>query len=117
LTQYSNYHPNFRKRREEELQRAAYRCERCGVKHRDFAFNRQGQVFIVYLQIAHVFENERMDEDAALVVLCSRCHYLFDHPRMGEPGGEDWYFIGLVARRIIESENIERSIPHELRVS
>ncbi len=78
---YSKYCREFRQKRKECLAKANYQCERCGVKHRSFAFNRNHEIYIVYLAACHLFKEQKMEKDAFLVCLCMRCHYFLDHPR------------------------------------
>ena len=101
---YTTYAKNFRSRRKALLKKANNQCERCGVPNRSFAFNREGEVYIIYLHAAHVFREQKGDPDALLVLLCPKCHSFFDHPRKKttEEGKADWAFIGAVERRIAE---------------
>lgn len=100
------YHKNFRKRRAAELAKADYMCQRCGVRNRSFAFTSEGELYILYLHIAHVFKGEKQTPNASLIVLCPKCHFHYDHPRGSTPEGvADWEFIGEVARRFIEQES------------
>ncbi len=79
---------------------------RCGIRNRSIAYNRDGDIYIVYLHIAHVFRNEKMCEDAYLITLCPTCHWYFDHPRTKPPESlTDWAFIGEVARHFIEKDS------------
>ena len=83
---------------------------RCGVQNRRLAYNRDGEVYVIFLHIAHVFRNEKMKEDAYIIPLCPRCHWYFDHPRKDTPEGlADWAFIGKVARFFIEKESQEHA--------
>lgn len=83
---------------------------RCGRRNRSISFNREGDIFILYLHVCHVFpgEDQKRNPDAALIVLCPTCHWYYDHPRGSTPEGvADWFFIGEVARIQIEKEAYE----------
>ncbi len=78
--------------------------------NRSFAFNREGEIYIIYLHVAHVFD-DKMNPDAPLIALCPKCHWFFDHPRGDTPEGRaDWAFIGSVVRQtvgeILEQEEV-----------
>jgi hypothetical protein len=99
------YARNFRRRAKKCIKDGGGCCLRCGVRHRSFAFNAEGEIYILYLHAAHVFKNEKVDPNALLIPLCPRCHYYYDHPRGDTPEGiADWSFIGLVAKMFIEKE-------------
>ena len=123
--QYKLYHPNFRRKlRLQCLANAGYQCERCGIKHRSFALNSLGEIYIVYLQVAHVFADDKTNPNAPLLCLCARCHRFYDHPRKsGAEAVADWQFIGTVMRRFIEQDisstggqddHLGKTIPHRL---
>jgi hypothetical protein len=81
---------------------------RCGIYNRTIAINSEGDIYIVYLHVAHVFRHEKMEPDCYIIPLCPTCHWFFDHPRGDNPQGcADWYFIGTVARHFIEKESRE----------
>jgi hypothetical protein len=104
--QYSKYCPEFRLRRKQELAKANNMCMRCGRRNRSFAFNSEGEIYMLYLHVAHVFPGEKHNPTANLIVLCPECHYYYDHPRKeGKNGVSDWEFIGLVARLCIEQDS------------
>lgn len=72
------------------------------------ALNDKLNWFVIHLHAAHVFENERMCEDAPLIALCPTCHWKFDHPKTES----DFFFIGLVYQQFIEegSKHVSSSI-------
>jgi len=111
---YWLYHPNFRKRRAEVLAQTNNRCKRCGIKNRSFAINSEGEVYIVYLHVCHVFAGEKYLEDAELIPLCPTHHFYFDHPRGDTPEGRaDWAFIGEVHREILVRQLVQTSDQQE----
>ena len=75
----SLYPPDWKPRRLERLAQANNCCENCGVRQGDFRENtRNGDLYKVYLSIAHKNQYETWKEDAETMVLCQRCHRRFD---------------------------------------
>jgi hypothetical protein len=108
LTIYSKYCSQFRKRRPTVLAQFNHKCLRCGVRNRSFAFNRDGEIYVLFLHICHVFEEDKQVPDAPLIPLCPKCHWFFDHPRGDTPEGRaDWAFIGAVVAQTVD-EPIEQ---------
>lgn len=68
------------------------------MKNRTLAFNRDNEVYVIYLHAAHVFPDDTYCDDPFLVALCPRCHHRFDHPR----SEADWYYASLFFWQAVE---------------
>lgn len=87
--QHSLYPPDWKQRARACLERAGYRCEVCGVRHRTLAFKRvQGrlQPYIRYLHACHI-NHDPHNPHAQLKALCPSCHMKHDRrsPQTRQP--------------------------------
>lgn len=114
MTAYKKYHRNFRERRAKVLAEFDNKCFGCGVENRTLAFNGEGELYIIYLHIAHVFRHEKTLENAYLVSLCPKCHARFDRPPNNDSleAIKAWKLIGRVAAYFIEKESKEMEGNH-----
>jgi hypothetical protein len=86
--------------RPEALQRAGYKCQRCGIAHGAVGYRtrglfhpvplrrRRGQDLVtIWLQVVHVNHTPGDDRPENLMVLCPRDHLLFDRAQHHETRG------------------------------
>ena len=73
---YSKYPSDWIQIRKRILERAAHRCERCGVSNYTPLNNAKGTKVI--LTIAHLTHDLRENDDEVLQAMCQRCHLAYD---------------------------------------
>lgn len=88
------YTPEWQAFRKERLKQAGFRCEGCGVADRSVRENAHGDLYMVYLSIAHCQQYETWKVDADTMVLCQRCHRRYDRQFRRKPGMRDQSPIG-----------------------
>jgi hypothetical protein len=83
----SLYPSDWKSRRLELLAQANNCCESCGVRQGDLRENtRNGDLYKVYLSIAHKNQYETWKEEAETMVLCQRCHRRYDRQFLRRAG-------------------------------
>ena len=83
------YTPQWQAFRKERLKQAGFRCEGCGVADRSVRENAQGDLYMVYLSIAHCQQYETWKAEADTMVLCQRCHRRYDRQFRRKRGARD----------------------------
>ncbi|SRR6266571_2631644 len=77
MYQHHRYAKNFRKRSREEKEAVGQRCQECGIKKGTKLVSRwSGREWTCYMVAAHI-NHDYWNEDAALAVVCPRCHWLY----------------------------------------
>ena len=88
------YTPEWQAFRKERLRQAGHRCESCGVADRSVRESAQGDLYMVYLSIAHCPPSETWKAEAETMVLCQRCHRRYDRQFRRKGSSRDMSPIG-----------------------
>ena len=91
-------------KRQEELERAGYCCEMCGLpdateffnERKPHPFHAAGTPYRMYLQLAHKQQYETWKREADTLVLCPPCHGKFDARSQRKKGVKRFAPVGLV---------------------
>lgn len=80
MIDYSEYPPDWWKRRERILKRAGNRCEWCGAENKRPHPVTGSKVVLTIAHLDHDHDNWDVADDR-LAALCQRCHLNYDRPR------------------------------------
>ena len=103
------YPPDWDEMRVEALERAAYRCEFCGLQDCEVVINPNrphplfpdGQPRMIHLAVAHKSEYQTWYRDAETLVLCPGCHGRFDARNRRKDAGKERLPIGYITMRVM----------------
>ena len=98
------YPPAWDKMRDEALARAEYKCEFCGLLNGTEVVNTrkshplypEGKPGRMWLQLAHKEQYQTWDAEAETMMLCPRCHRLYDRQYRRKGTEKQFTPVGLV---------------------